>query len=89
MPRLDQLPTVATGTPKRRAASWPPTEAASLTALALNSSVYCLLGSQPSFISSLRSFEVSNFLLYVKSRQGQQPRRQPLPAHLPRREIRH
>jgi hypothetical protein len=71
-PRLDQFPTVATGTPRRRAASWPPTEAASLTASALNSSVYCLLGSLPSFISILRTFEVSNFLLYVKSRQGHQ-----------------
>jgi len=33
--------------------------------------VYCLFGSLPSFISILRTFEVINFLLYVKSRQGQ------------------
>ncbi len=70
MPFLDQLPNVATGTPRRRAASCPPTDAASLIASALNSCVYCLLGSLPSFISILRTFEVSNFLLYVKSRQG-------------------
>ncbi|MBN8750073.1 MAG: hypothetical protein J0I65_21535, partial [Variovorax sp.] len=49
----------------------PPTDAASLIASALNSCVYCLLGSLSSFISILRTFEVSNFLLYVKSRQGQ------------------
>jgi hypothetical protein len=71
MPRLDQLPNVATGTPSRRAASCPPTDAASLTASALNSCVYCLLGSLPSFISILRTSEVTNFVLYVKSRQGQ------------------
>lgn len=70
MPFLDQLPNVATGTPRRRAASCPPTDAASLIASALNSCVYCLLGSLSSFISILRTFEVSNFLLYVKSRQG-------------------
>lgn len=48
MPRLGQLPNVATGTPRRHAASCPPTDAASLTASALNSCVYCLLGSLPS-----------------------------------------
>jgi len=37
----------------------------------LNSSVYCRLGSLLSCISILRTGEVSNFLLYVKSRQGQ------------------
>jgi hypothetical protein len=37
----------------------------------LNSCVYCLLGSLPSFISNLRTSEVTNFVLYVKSRQGQ------------------
>lgn len=70
MPFLDQLPNVATGTPRRRAASCLPTDAASLTASPLNSCVYCLLGSLPSFISILRTSEVINFLLYVKSRQG-------------------
>src|SRR3546814_7731818 len=45
--------------------------AASLTASALNSCVYCRLGSLPSFISILRTSDVINFLLYVKSRQGQ------------------
>src|SRR3546814_7369919 len=49
----------------------PPTDAASLTASALNSCVYCRLGSLPSFISILRTSDVINFLLYVKSRQGQ------------------
>ncbi|MBS0427372.1 MAG: DUF4037 domain-containing protein, partial [Proteobacteria bacterium] len=39
-------------------------------ASALNSCVYCLLGSLPSLISILRTSEVINFLLYVKSRQG-------------------
>jgi hypothetical protein len=33
--------------------------------------VYCLLGSLPVFISFLRTYEVTNFLLYVESRQGQ------------------
>src|SRR3546814_14729977 len=49
----------------------PPTAAASLTASALNSCVYCRLGSLPSFISILRTYDVINFLLYVKSRRGQ------------------
>lgn len=71
MPFVDQLPNGATGTPRRRAASCPPTDAASLITSAWNSSVYCLLGSLPSFISILRTSEVINFLLYVKSRHGQ------------------
>jgi hypothetical protein len=66
MPLLDQLPNVATGTPKRRAASCPPTDAASLTASVLNSCVFGLLGRLPSFISNFRTSEVINFLLYVK-----------------------
>eukprot|EP01133_Synstelium_polycarpum_P027706 gene27707-33490_t len=53
----DQLLNVAEGIPSLRAASWPPTESDSLMASILNSSVYC-------------RFEVTNFLLYVKSRQG-------------------
>lgn len=44
-PRHFQLPSVATGTPSRRAASWPPTDSASLIASTLKSSVYCRFGS--------------------------------------------
>lgn len=57
-----QLPTVATGTPRRRAASWMPTASASLTASTLNSSVYCRFGSLLSRISILHTAQVSNFL---------------------------
>lgn len=61
-----------TDTPRRLAASCPPIEGASLIAWTLlNSSVYCLWGGLPSFTPNLRTLEVTNFLLYVKSRQCQ------------------
>ena len=67
--RRDELPRFNTGTPKRRAASCPPADSVSLIAPILNSSVYCRLGSLLSRISFLHTCEVSNFLLYEKSRQ--------------------
>lgn len=74
--RRFQLLTVATGTSNWRAALWPPIDSASLIALILNSSVYCRLGRLLSCIANLRTGEVSNFLLYVKSRQGYGARKQ-------------
>ena len=52
----------------RRAASWPPTDSASLIASTLNSSMYCRFGNLLSRILILHTAQVSNFLLYVKSR---------------------
>lgn len=48
-----------------------PTRCGQPHGLSLNSCVCCLLGSLPSLISILRIADVGNFLLYVKSRQGQ------------------
>ena len=69
--RRHQLPSVAIGIPSRRAASWPPTEAASRTASCLNSSVYCLFGTVSLPMLTSMYIEINRFLLYVELGQGQ------------------
>src|SRR5215203_3223209 len=67
-----QFVTVDCGTPSLLAAALPPIESASRTASTLNSSVYCRFGTDSFLlISSLRSSEPYQLLMYVKPRQDQ------------------
>ena len=70
-PLRTQFVTVDCGTPSLLAAALPPIDAANLIASTLNSSVYCRFGTDSFLlISPLLHQNSTNFLMYVKTRQG-------------------